>query len=77
MVCKVFLCSESPILPKSLDDGRKQIARQIAKRYALQPNAKTVDTFFTEAVVRRCSVNKVFSEIAQNSQENTCPESLF
>ena len=25
-----------------------------------------------EAVVRRCSVKKVFLEISQNSQENTC-----
>ena len=24
------------------------------------------------AVIWRCSVNKVFSKIAQNSQENTC-----
>ena len=26
----------------------------------------------SEAVVRRCSVNKIFLEISQNSQENTC-----
>ena len=26
----------------------------------------------TETVVRRCSVKKVFLEISQNSQENTC-----
>ena len=26
---------------------------------------------YPEAVVRRCSVNKVFLEILQNSQENT------
>ena len=26
----------------------------------------------TEAVTQRCSVNKVFLEISQNSQENTC-----
>ena len=30
-----------------------------------------------EAVVRRCSVKKVFLEISQNSQENTVPEALF
>ena len=29
-------------------------------------------TVATEAVVRRCSVKKVFLEISQNSQENTC-----
>ena len=27
---------------------------------------------FREAVVQRCSVRKVFLEISQNSQENTC-----
>ena len=30
-----------------------------------------------EAVVQRCSVKKAFLEILQNSQENTCAESLF
>ena len=28
--------------------------------------------FNSEAVVRRCSVKKVFLELSQNSQENTC-----
>ena len=27
---------------------------------------------FTEAVAQRCSVKKVFLEISENSQENTC-----
>ena len=31
----------------------------------------------TEAVVRRCSVKKVFLEILQNSQENTCARISF
>ena len=30
-----------------------------------------------EAVVQRCSVKKVFLEISQNSQENTCPRVSF
>ena len=30
-----------------------------------------------EAVVRRCSVNKVFLKISQNSQENTCAKVSF
>ena len=30
-----------------------------------------------EAVVRRCSVEKVFLEISQNSQENTCARVTF
>ena len=28
--------------------------------------------FHSETVVQRCSVKKVFLEISQNSQENTC-----
>ena len=31
----------------------------------------------TEAVARRSSVNKVFLEISQNSQENTCARGSF
>ena len=30
-----------------------------------------------EAVARRCSVKKVFLEISQNSQENTCAKVSF
>ena len=30
-----------------------------------------------EAVVPRCSVKKVFLEISQNSQENTCARDSF
>ena len=30
------------------------------------------DHIFREAVAQRCSVKKVFLEISQNSQENTC-----
>ena len=30
-----------------------------------------------EAVVQRCSVKKVFLEISQNSQENTCARVSF
>ena len=37
-----------------------------------------VDQFkFTEAVVQRCSVKKVFLEIPQNSKETPVPESRF
>ena len=34
-------------------------------------NTETVDTS-AKTVARRCSVRKVFLEISQNSQENTC-----
>ena len=32
---------------------------------------------YTEAVARRCSVKKVFLEISQYSQENTCAKISF
>ena len=32
---------------------------------------------YTEAVVQRCSVKKVFLELLQNSQENTCVRVSF
>ena len=32
---------------------------------------------FPEAVARRCSVEKAFLEISQNSQENTCAGACF
>ena len=35
------------------------------------------DSNNTEAVVRRCSVKKVYLEISQNSQENTCARFSF
>ena len=31
----------------------------------------------TEVVVRRCSIKKVFLEISQNSQENSCARNYF
>ena len=33
--------------------------------------------FGTKAVARRCSIKKVFLEISQNSQENTCARVSF
>ena len=35
------------------------------------------DSNNTEAVVRRCSVKKVYLEISQNSQEKTCARFSF
>ena len=33
--------------------------------------------FYSEAVIRRCSVKDVFLEILQNPQENTCARDSF
>ena len=34
-------------------------------------------TLSSEAIVQKCSVNKIFLEISQNSQENTCNRVSF
>ena len=39
---------------------------------SLCPLKLKIDMLHQEAVFRRCSVNKVFLEISQNSQENSC-----
>ena len=38
---------------------------------------ETLNRSFTEAVARGCSVKKVFLDILQNSQENTCARVSF
>ena len=39
--------------------------------------ATTMNDSITGAVAQTCSVKKVFLEISQNSQENTCAEVSF
>ena len=46
---------------------------QLKVSYFLQSSG----CILTEAVVQRCSVKKVFLEISQNSQENTCARDSF
>ena len=38
---------------------------------------KKSSSFYSEAVVRRCPVKKMFLEISQNSLENTCARVSF
>ena len=45
--------------------------------FLYQTNQWTCYYKLIEAVVRRCSVKKVFLEISQNSQENTCVRVSF
>ena len=40
-------------------------------------NNKTPKKTRSDTVVQRCSVKKVFSEISQNSRENTCARVCF
>ena len=41
------------------------------------PFAVVENVKLTEAVAQRCSIKKVFLEISQNSQENTCARVFF
>ena len=54
---------------------RKTISND-AKLY-INMNLKSYFKQNSEAVVQRCSVKKVFLEISQNSQENTCARVSF
>ena len=40
-------------------------------------NETLLEMIITDAVAERCSVKKVFLEISQNSQENTCASLFF
>ena len=46
-------------------------------RYLFSVNTIFIDEKHTEAVTQRCSVRKVFLEISQSSQENTCTRVSF
>ena len=48
---------------------KRHFSRQ---KYLIMENIKKTPQIKSEAVVQRCSVNKVFLEISPNSQENTC-----
>ena len=45
--------------------------------FSLAPCQKISDYWSLEAVVQRCSVKRVFLEISQNLQENTCGRVFF
>ena len=47
----------------------------VTEKYSVQRCWQNFDS--VEAVIRRCSVKKVFLEISQNSQENTCARDPF
>ena len=67
------------ILPEHLHTTVYFIDLFIAKRYekmACFSNGNELEVY-AEAVVQRCSVKKVFSEISKNSHENTCARDSF
>ena len=58
----------------------RDIINLIFKRKARENTEYIRSTKFivkTEAVTQRCSVKKLFSEVSQNSQENTCTRVSF
>ena len=46
-------------------------------RKTFRVNENNAGTLRSEAVVQTCSLKKVFLEISQNSQENTCARVSF
>ena len=44
---------------------------------AMEIWSNVINLVATEAVAQRCSVKKMFLEISQNSQENTCARVSF
>ena len=65
-------------LPKQNNGRREWIFKHIFQNFH---NILSLTVVFNEgilkAVVQRCSVKKVFLEISQNSQENTCTRVSF
>ena len=52
---------------------------QDKQKHSILKKEKKIAAFskWTEAVAQRSSVKKVFLEISQNSQENTCTRVIF
>ena len=44
---------------------------------AIEIWSNVINLVATEAIAQRCSVKKMFLEISQNSQENTCARVSF
>ena len=62
---------------KADSQGKKNDISGIFYDYLFLKKASYPIFVFTEAVVWRCSVKKVFLGISQNSQENTCARVSF
>ena len=53
------------------------VAFHFFKKSKLRKQGIIILVFIYKAVVQRCSVKKVFLEISQNPQENTCARVSF
>ena len=56
---------------------RPEVTAFDGMRYKVVRLSKNKECLFSEAVFRVCSVKKVFLEISQNSQGNTCARDSF
>ena len=50
----------------------KEYKNALFEKKQMRHKKRRIQSYSPEAVARRCSVKKVFLEISQNSQENTC-----
>ena len=71
-IIKYFTCKE-----KSGAVTKVKLVTRIKKHNQLYFGTLVLTSYCSEAVVQRCSVKKVFLEILQNSQENTCARDSF
>ena len=69
-----FVCSTEVRyrIPLKKVEGVQNLTKMIIRYFTIRAN-----DCFLEAVVQRCSAKKVFLEISQNSQENTCARVSF
>ena len=47
------------------------------RKFLIMENIKNTPQMKSEAVIQRCSINKMFLELSQNSQENKCARVFF
>ena len=68
--------SDLPLLNICLEGKTPYITPKLPIKISISKNISPKPEHI-EAVVQRCSVKKVFLEISQNSQENTCARVSF
>ena len=67
-----FLCKH-----KLINTNQLGFRSKYSTEHALISLIETIKKYHEEVVIQRCYVKKVFFEISQNSQENTCARVSF
>ena len=75
--CILGLCRNSVALNINCKSKWVFLNTKIYRKRKLQVALVELDMKMLEAVVQRCSVKKLFLEISQNLQENTCVRVFF